>query len=200
MKHRYLSLTMIVMGVLLAGAGPARAQDWGIKGGVNFGDVAWGEEVVLDTKLAMGAVGGMFMRFQPAKVISLQLEALVSQVIVDFSSQGADVTNTLTNLQVPVLIRYTVFNGSSVRVRAQGGASFEVVLFAQENVSGATQDIRETVAPWGASFVVAGEVEWNRWVFDVRYVLGVTDIYQQEVAADFPARQRAVQVTAGFRF
>jgi len=199
MKHRCLSLT-IAAAVLLAGAGSARAQDWGIKGGVNFGDVAWGDAVVLDTKWAIGAVGGMFMRFQPAKVISLQLEALVTQVVVDFSSEGADVTNTLTNLQVPVLIRYTVVNKPSMRVRAQGGASVDVVLFAQENVSGTTQDIRETVAPWGASFLIAAEVEWNRWVFDVRYILGVTDIYEQEVAADFPAKQRAVQVTAGFRF
>jgi hypothetical protein len=187
----------------LATAGRADAQDWGIKGGVSLDDVKWGEEVVLDTATAIGAVGGAFVRVRPAGALSLQVEGLISQNVIDFSAEGVELTHTLLMVQVPVLARYRFFSGTSVRVSAQGGASFDLVLTARENVSGATSDIRESVAPWGASLVAAADVEWNRWVFDVRYIFGVTEIYQvpgDEVVNDFPAKWRSIQVTAGFRF
>jgi hypothetical protein len=193
-------LRFILVIALIAVGGRAEAQEYGIKGGVQFTDIAWGDEVVLNTPWGWGAVGGMFMRLQPAKAIPLQIEALVSQLVVDFSSEGADVKNTLTNLQVPVMVRYTISSGSSTRVRVQGGAAFDVLLLAREDVGGTKSDIRDSVAPWGASLVVAGEFEWRRWVFDARYLFGLTDIYASEVAADFPAKQRAIQATVGWRF
>ena len=142
----------------------------------------------------------MFLRFWPAKALSIQTEALVTQLVIDFSSEGADSTNTLTNLEVPVLLRYTVVSGESLRVRALGGGAMDFVLLARENVGDQSLDIRQTVAPWGVSLVAAGEVEWRRWVFDVRYLFGLTDIYHQDVAETIPAKQRSLQVTAGWRF
>ncbi len=194
---------VIVLTLALTGAARAEAQDWGVKGGVNLADVKWGDEVVLDTKQSIGLVAGGFFRLWPAGVLSLQAEALVTQLVVDFSSEGVELTDTFWNLQVPVLARYRVTNGSSVKIYAQGGAAFDFVLFAEENISGETSDIRDLVAPWGASLVGAAEVQWNRWVFDVRYVFGLTEIYQvpgDDVVSDFPAKQRAIQITAGFRF
>jgi hypothetical protein len=200
MRHRHVARILLVVGLVVAVPGRAGAQEYGIKGGVQFTDVAWGDQVVLNTPWGWGAMGGMFMRLQPAKAIPLQIEALVTQLVVDFSSEGADVKHTLTNLQVPVMVRYTVVSGSSSLVRVQGGAAFDLLLLAREDVSGAKSDIRESVAPWGASLVVAGEFEKGRWVFDARYVFGLTEIYSSEVSADFPARQRAIQATAGWRF
>ena len=200
MMQRLVARFVLVAGLIAAIGGRAEAQEYGVKGGIQFTDVAWGDQVVLDTPWGWGAVGGMFMRFQPAKAIPLQLEVLVSQLVVDFSGEGVDVKNTLTNLQVPVMVRYTVVSGSSTRVRVQGGAAFDILLLARENVGGTKSDIRDSVAPWGASLVVAGEFEWGRWVFDARYLFGLTEIYVTEVAADFPAKQRALQATAGWRF
>lgn len=198
--QRLVARFVLVAGLIAAIGGRAEAQEYGVKGGIQFTDVAWGDQVLLATPWGWGAVGGMFMRFQPAKAVPLQLEALVSQLVVDFSGEGADVKNTLTNLQVPVMVRYTVVSGSSTRVRVQGGAAFDILLLARENVGGTKSDIRDSVAPWGASLVVAGEFEWGRWVFDARYLFGLTEIYVTEVAADFPAKQRALQATAGWRF
>ena len=198
MRTHVLRFVLVI--ALMAVGARAEAQEYGIKGGIQLTDVAWGDEVLLDTPWGWGAVGGMFVRLQPAKALPLQIEALVSQLVVDFSSAGADVKNTLTNLQVPVMLRYTVVSGSSKRVRVQGGAAFDVLLLAREDVGGTKSDIRDAVAPWGASLVVAGELEWGRWVFDGRYLFGLTDLYSSEVSADFPARQRAIQATVGWRF
>ncbi len=200
MRHRHLLRFVLVVGCLAGVAGRAEAQEWGVKGGLQFTDVAWGDQVVLSTPYGWGAVGGVFLRLQPAKALTLQIEALVSQLVIDFSSEGADVKNTLTNLQVPVMLRYTLMSGTSKRVRVQGGAAFDVLLMAREDVGGSKSDIRDAVAPWGMSLVVAGELEWGRWVFDGRYLFGLTDLYSSEVSTDFPARQRAIQATAGWRF
>lgn len=193
-------LRFVLVIALIAVGGRAEAQQYGIKGGIQLTDAAWGDEVLLNTPWGWGAVGGLFLRLQPAKALPLQIEALVSQLVVDFSSEGADVKNTLTNLQVPVMLRYTVVSGASKRVRVQGGAAFDVLLLAREDVGGTKSDIRDAVAPWGASLVVAGELEWGRWVFDGRYLFGLTDLYSSEVSTDFPARQRAIQATVGWRF
>ena len=200
MMQKHVTRLVIVLGLIVGGAERAEAQEYGVKGGIQFTDVAWGDQVLLNTPWGWGAIGGMFMRFQPAKALPLQLEVLVSQLVVDFSGEGAEVKNTLTNLHVPVMVRWTVASGSSTRVRVQGGAAFDVLLLARENVGGTSNDIRDSVAPWGASLVVAGEFEWGRWVFDARYLFGLTEIYTTEVAADFPAKQRAIQATAGWRF
>ena len=200
MMQRHFARLALAVVLVAAIAGRAEAQEYGVKGGIQFTDISWGDQVVLNTPWGWGAVGGMFMRMQPAKAIPLQIEVLVSQLVVDFSSEGAEVKNTLTNLQVPVMLRYTVVSGSRARVRVQGGAAFDILLLAREDVAGTKSDIRDSVAPWGASLVVAGEVEWGRWVFDARYLFGLTEIYASEVSADFPAKQRAVQATAGWRF
>ena len=200
MMRRHLA--RVLLAILLVGlaTGRAAAQEFGVKGGIQFTDVAWGDQVIINTGWGWGAVGGMFVRLQPARAVSLQVEALLAQLVVDFSSEGADVKNTLTNLQVPILLRFNLKNGSRVRMRALGGAALDVLLFARDNVNGTTSDIRETVAPWGVSLVAAGEVEWGRWVFDGRYLFGLTDIYSSEVSTDFPAKQRSLQGTVGWRF
>jgi hypothetical protein len=204
MMHRRASRVLIALALFSLAAGRAEAQQFGVKGGVNVTDIAWGDELVLETPWAWGAVGGMFLRFQPAKMLSLQAEALISQLVIDFSAEGADVKNTLTNLQVPVLVSYTIRSGSSVRVRALGGGAMDIVLWARENVSGTINNIRDAVSPWSASLVAAADVEWGRWVLDGRYIFGLTNIYQTfEDELGFPsltAKQRTIQGTVGWRF
>ena len=176
----------------------AQTQTWGIKGGVNLGDVKW--EVIVDTKMSISPVGGAFWRWTPAKFLDLQIEGLVSQLVVDFSAEGFEDKHLLTYAQAPVVWKYTIVNRESVKVRAHAGASFDFILLAKDDVNGEKIDLKDSIAPWGASLVAGADVDWHRWVFDVRYLIGVTDIYVKEVAENLPAKQRSIQITAGFRF
>jgi hypothetical protein len=203
MLHRCVSRLLPAFALVGLAAGPAQAQQFGVKGGVNVADVAWSDELILETPWAWGAMGGIFMRFQ-LKALSLQTEALVTQLVIDFSAEGADVKNTLLDLQVPVLVAFTIKSGSTMRVRALGGGALDIVLLARENVSGTTAGIRDAVSPWSASLVAGADVEWGRWVFDGRYIFGLTNLYKTfEEAQGFPsltAKQRAIQGTVGWRF
>ncbi len=196
---RRIIITVVGFGLFVAGAIDASAQEYGIKGGVNLTDVKWGVEV--DTKLAAAVVAGAFVRVRPLKPVELQIEALAVQQVIDFSEEGFVVKDTVTALQVPVLARYSVYSGRTIGVRALGGGAFDLVLIAREKVNDVTEDIKQTVAPWGAALVAAAEVGWtDRWAFDVRYVFGLTEIYRAEVAVALPAKQRSVQVTAAYKF
>jgi hypothetical protein len=199
MRHLWRTAAAAML-VTACVAGRAEAQGWGIKGGVNLGDVQWGSQVILDTKMSISPVGGAFWRWKPAKFLDLQIEGLVSQLVIDFSEEGSELKHVLTYAQAPVVWKYTIVHGETVQVRAHGGASFDFVVLAKDDVNGEKNDIKDTVAPWMASLVAGAEVDWHRWVFDVRYLVGITDIYVKEVAADFPAKQRSIQITAGFRF
>lgn len=197
MRHLWRAIAAILLTVCCAGK--AEAQNWGIKGGVNLGDVKWGTEV-LDSKMSISPVGGAFWRWKPAKFLDLQFEGLVAQLVIDLSEEGAELKETLTLLQVPVLFKYTIVNREAVKVRAHGGASFDALLLARDEVNGESFDIRDAFAPWGASLVAGAEVDWHRWVFDGRYVFGLTDLYHPDIAETLPAKQRSIQITAGFRF
>ena len=197
---RHFCTAAAVLSVLLFVPPTAAAQQLGVKGGVTLTDVRWGDAVEITTKRTPGFLAGVFTRVKPLKGIDLQIEAVVSQIVIDFAEADIVLKNTLTVVDVPVLVRYKLFSGKSMTVRAQGGAAFDLVVMARENVNGATADIKETVAPWGAALVAAAEVEWGRrWVFDARYVFGLTNIYEEQVAIDFPAKNQAIQVTAGFK-
>ena len=198
--RRQFCTAVAVLGALMVGPRLAAAQQLGVKGGVNLSYIRWGPEVVIETKMAPGFVVGAFTRLKPFKGLDLQIEGLVSQLIIDVNVEDIVLTNTLTVVEVPVLVRYKLVSGRRLTVRAQGGAAFGLAVMARENVNGQKSDIKDAVAPWGASLVAAAEVEWGRrWVFDARYVFGLTDIYESQVAIDFPARNQSVQVTAGFK-
>ena len=197
---KHFSTAAAVLSVLLFVPPTAAAQQLGVKGGVTLTDVRWGEAVEITTKRTPGFLAGAFTRVKPLKGIDLQIEAVVSQIVIDFAEADIVLKNTLTVVDVPVLVRYKLFSGKNMTVRAQGGAAFDLVVMARENVNGETADIKETVAPWGAALVAAAEVEWGRrWVFDARYVFGLTNIYEEQVAIDFPAKNQSIQVTAGFK-
>jgi hypothetical protein len=203
MMPRHVSRVLLAITLVGLAAGGAEAQQFGVKGGVNLADVSWGDELILETAWGWGAMGGVFMRF-PLKGLSLQTEALVTQLVINFSTEIADLKNTLTSLQVPLLVGFTIKSGSSVRVRALGGGAMDIVLMARENVSGTINSIRDAVSPWSASLAAAGEVEWGRWVFDGRYIYGLTNLYKTfEAEQGFPspmAKQRSIQGTVGWRF
>src|SRR5262245_20298627 len=196
-----LARTGVLVAVMLMGAARAEAQaTWGVKGGVNWSKVAWDDTVVLDTPYTFGIVAGAFIRLTPMKV-PLQIEGLVSQVVIDYSTGGSSVKDTVTYAEVPVLWRAVTFKGSGLKTTVVGGANFDVRIYGQENVNGATEKISDAFAPWGVSLVGGADVDWGaHWVFGARYLFGLTDIYDSVIAVDFPAKQRGFQFTAGWRF
>ncbi len=199
--RRQFFATFVIMAVLFAAAGVASAQVFGVKGGVNLSTVSY-VDIDIATPQKPGIVAGAFVRLHPVKFIDLQIEGLLTQRkwgVGGLEDVGTSITNTVTYVEMPVLLRYPLTTAGSVRIRVHGGAAFSYLLKADEAVNGETFDSKDAYAPWDVALAAGAEVEWkDRWVFDVRYLFGVSRLYHVE--AEIPAKARSVQITAGYKF
>ena len=174
-------------------AGPAAAQTWGVKGGLNLSDVALED---FDTSAEPSAVAGGFFRLPFIFGLQIQVEGLVAQRRVTFDDSVRD---ELNYLEVPMLARYRVFSVGGRPVHALGGGVLAFRLSAKEVFSGGeSEDVKDSYEPIDFGVSVGGEVALTRhWLVDVRYVFGVANIYN---IPGFEAKFRTWQVTVGYGF
>ena len=172
---------------------PAAAQTWGVKGGLSLSDVTLEG---FDTSAEPSAVAGGFYRLPFIAGMRIQVEGLVAQRRVTFDDSVRD---ELNYLEVPMLARYRVFSVGGRPVHALGGGVLAFRLSAKEVFSGGeSEDVKDSYEPVDFGVSVGGEVGLTRhWLVDVRYVFGVTNIYD---IPGFDAKFRTWQVTVGFAF
>lgn len=182
--------------VTLALADSASAQWLGVKGGVTLSNVHFDpDESSLSPTGEVGYLFGGIVNFRLFG-LGMQTEALYSQRRVTFEGFIEDTT---TYLEVPLLARVGVFGAGAWRGYVLGGAAFGWLLDAKEEFAGQSEDIKRSFESIEFAASIGGAAEWRgRWVFDFRYIYGLTDIYSGVGAPS--ARQRAMQITAGYRF
>ena len=187
----------ILVGLLLTMicASPASAQWLGAKGGVTLSNLSFDpDETSLTATREVGYVFGGIVNFRLLG-LGLQTEALYSQRRVTFEDFIEDTTRYL---EVPLLARVRVYGSGAWRGYVLGGAVFGALLSAEERFSGTSEDVKDAFEPIEISASIGGAAELNnRWVFDFRYLYGLTDVYSGPGAPS--ARQRAMQITVGYR-
>ncbi len=192
-------VTVVLLGLFLtlASADLASAQWLGVKGGVTLSNVHFDpDESSLSPKGEVGYVFGGIFNFRLFG-LGLQTEALYSQRRVTFEDFIEDTT---TYLEVPVLARVGVFGGGAWRGYVRWGRGVRRAAQCAGVVCRSSRRTSRTrSSPSSSRRRSAAHAEWrNRWVFDFRYLYGLTDLYAGPGAPS--ARQRAMQITVGYRF
>jgi len=184
------------LGALLAPSSVA-AQEFGAKGGLNWSSVSFDRaDAALDVESRPGWLIGGFVTFNWLERLGLQVEGLYTQRKTLL--EGV-VTDDLRYVEIPMLARYRVLGKGSVRVFAVGGGSVAFLVRANESVGDESYDVKDVFESKDVGALVGADVEWKaRWVFGVRYLYGVSDLFKS-VPGEFQATQRAIQVTAGIR-
>ncbi len=195
---RYVTLALVA---ILACATPCLAQDrgLGVKGGVNLASQHTdGSDSSLDART--GLVAGAFWTLPLTSWLGVQVEGLYSMKGARVNFEGVKSTLQLDYFEVPVLARVP-FGGGHRRYFVAGGPSLGLRLRARTRTkfSGATEDIdvADQVERLDVGIAGGGGVELGSLVIDARYTYGLTDIDKDEAAK---TRNRAIAVTAGFRF
>jgi hypothetical protein len=181
---------------LLLSATVAQAQSLGFggKAGVNLIEVNFEQDDSIAVKAKTGIVGGGFVTFGAGQ-FSLEVDAYYSQR--KFGFEEADIVDTLNYFELPILARFRLLNKETWNLSAVGGAAVSLLSSAEETISGIGSDIKAAVKSNETAGVVGAQVGIGRWlVVDVRYLIGLTDVYTAE---DFPAKSRGFQITGGFR-
>lgn len=186
---------------LLAVAGPAQAQTFGPKGGITWSNLAFEREPApVDGRSGPGLIAGGFLEIPAIGRLSVQADVLFVERRTDFADAPESetvFTDTLRYLEIPVVGRFRLFNWAGLQFAAEGGLGFSRLLTARETYDGGDDDIAEAIESSELSAIAGGAVEWRFLVVGVRYLFGLSDVYRDDF---FPARQRTLQVTAGYRF
>jgi hypothetical protein len=180
---------------VLGGAAPASAQALAVKGGLSQATVVFTNASTLEPAAVRGLVAGGWIRLPLVRALRLQVEGLVSERGSDFDG----VVDRARYLEVPATVGYRVVGRERLTVRAIGGGSVSWLLSATEQAAGTDYDITDALESIDVAWIAGGEVEWgSRWVFDVRWVQGFSNIYAA-LTGGMGARNRAIQVTAAYR-
>jgi hypothetical protein len=184
------------MALAAGAAAPAAGQGLGFggKAGVNWSRVRFEVEDGFDTKGRPGVVAGGFVTLPVAGRLGLEVDVFYAERRTEIEGVVED---RLTYVEIPILARYRVMSRGAWRVYAVGGAVVSLLQTAEEVAGGDRFDIEPAVESRETSAAIGAAVEiGRRLVFDVRYLHGVSDVYQ---ASGFPAKSRTVVVTGGYR-
>ncbi len=192
----------VVLFVLVSAAIPAVASaqsQIGVKGGITRANLIT-SETGLALKAQNGPAGGAFFVTDTAKPVSLQAEALLLFKGSTFSETGLaeKMQIKLRYIEVPLLARFNAVRTGQARLFFFGGPSIGIkqavdVLIDGKSIADGTDDELNRL-DLGVS--VGGGLDAGRFVFDARYIWGLTKIDDDE---DAP-KNRALVVMAGFRF
>ena len=182
---------------LLAGTETASAQSLWLNGGINLSTVHVSPpESLGDVSGEVGVTAGASLTFHDAARLGYELRGQFSMRRVAF---GPDIMDTITYIEVPVVARYAFVRGEGMTIRALGGGSMGFRIAASESVVGDSSSVKDAYKPFEFAVVVGGQAEWkNRWVFEGRYLFGLSDVYDVTIGGT-QTSQRGFQILVGYR-
>lgn len=184
--------------MLLAGSATASAQSIWVRGGVNVSTIKFSppEELGIDVGGEIGVTAGALMGFRDAARLGFELGGQLSMRRVAF---GPDITDTITYIEVPVVARYAFVRREGMTIRALGGGSIGFRIAASESADGDSYSVKDSYKPYDFAVVVGAQAEWkNRWLFEGRYLFGLSEAYEVTVGG-LETTQRGFQFLVGYR-
>jgi hypothetical protein len=179
---------------------------YGVKAGFNVASikVKFDNATVTSDGRAGMVIGGWVARdFSPRG--GIQIEGLLEQKGGEFELSDDigfedDSSFRLTYLTFPVLGRVNLPAGTST-VRLLAGPTFgfhvnESIKVGDVELDGDEVDLKT----FEAAFAVGGQVEIRRFVVDVRYIWGLTDINASDDEDEPTVKNNAFQLTFGWSF
>jgi hypothetical protein len=187
----------------------ARAQQVGVKGGINFAKITPPEDEEPNISRHLGPVGGVWVRFAPARRVSAVIEGLFAEKGVIYNiavpDLNASVDLRVRYVEIPVLARVDLgAAGSTTRPYVVGGAApaFKLSARAKARSQGQeqSQDVDDEIYSTDVGLAGGVGVEIGRALIEARYTHGLRHINTDDNGDEDRNRNRVFSVTAGFRF
>lgn len=202
-----MKTTVLLLIFSLMCFGGVQAQEYfnfGIKGGVNFGNFAGDDAEESDFKVRTGFHIGVLAEIMLAERFALQPEILYSsqggkatlEDFDEFMGENMDVQLKLDYISVPVLLKYFVIPGLSI----EAGPQFSFTVDSQAEVSfegeEASVDITDETEKFDLGLAVGlGYGLPQGFLVQARYARGFSDVY-----TDSDIRNTLFQVSVGYKF
>ena len=198
MIARAAALGLLTGVLLLAAQETASAQSLWVKGGINVSTIKVSPPDGLgEVSGEVGVTAGASLTFRDATRLGYELGGLLSMRRVAF---GPDTLDTITYIEVPVVARYAFVRNEGMTIRAIGGGSMGFRIAASESVGGDSSTVKDAYKPFDFAVVVGAQAEWkNRWLFEGRYLFGLSEAYEEAAFVGIETRQRGFQILVGYR-
>ena len=183
----------LLAALFLFGTTHAQAQEtkFGLKGGAALYTVtasisAFGEseEEKSDTHTGFGA--GLFAEIPVSDIVSLQLEGLYMQKGASDELDEADIDDgdlTLSYIDVPIFLRFNLPLDEKIRPFVYGGGFAGYLLDAEAESGGESVDeieIADLLTDINYGVVLGGGVSFGKLTLDVRYDIGLANLFDSE--------------------
>jgi hypothetical protein len=175
----------------------------GVRGGVNFSTTDTTGEGQMAPDWQLRGVFGGYVTWGAFSWMELQPEVLYSMKGAKVEESGITAKLLFDYIDFPVLARFSRGTPNARSWYVIGGPSFGYLFRARTRADfgGATEeiDVIDDVERFDFGIVAGGGIEFGRIVIDGRYTHGVSDL-DKDTSDDVKVRNRAVSLTAGFRF
>jgi opacity protein-like surface antigen len=197
--------------VLAASVSHAQTVQAGVKVGIDFSSLPNAGQVIdqivkipsTETSSKTGVVLGGYVMFPLRDRLAFQpeLSFVMKGVKLNEGSAGT-VTTSLRYLEFPMLIRYALALDKQTGYLLVG-PTFGVKASTGAKLDGASQSADYNIDPairtFDAGLAFAGGIEYNRYLFEVRYTQGLTDVGTDVYPHADSVKNRVFTILAGIR-
>ena len=207
--------TALVCGACLMVAATAAAQNVtaGVKVGFVLNSIPNAGQVIdqisgvesVDVSTKVGLTGGGFVQFAFNEQVSLQPEMLfvMKGVNLDLANNAGDATAKVNYLELPVFLRFNQRLNDTLRGFVMAGPAFSVKVGTGGTLDGASGtsdfDIDPAIGSRDFGLAFAGGLEWQNFLVEARYVLGLTDIATDIYFHEDELTNRSFSIMVGLR-
>jgi hypothetical protein len=147
-------------------------QEFGMKAGVNFSTLKFGDPEVVEgdePNRRAGFTAGIYLARRVHRALAFQGEALVWVKGAEFDSEKL----RLTYLEVPLLARINLRQPIDHPVHLLTGPALAFKLDASATFDGVSVDVGGDFENFDVGWVLGGGVDFDSFVIDARYVWGL---------------------------
>ena len=196
MKKITLIAIVVLSVLMLASAANAQLGMKGIKVGLNMANFGGDVE---DTDMKMGLVAGGFITYNLG-VIELQPEVLFSMQGCKYDFGDETYSLKFNYLEIPVLVKYNFTMPGTIKPNVFAGPAFGFLLSAKDE----DVDIKDYYKSMDMGLAFGAGITTNlqayKLLFDVRYTMGLMNIYDEEEGEDYSVKNAVISVNAGIGF
>lgn len=216
-----MSIRNIVIIILLLVSSYLIAQEeirYGLKGGLNISTINSSVDNVTDFEPIKEFSFGAFMVYKMSQKFYLQPEILytIKGATSEISIMGYDASGNqlgyvnleselnLSYIQIPVIAKYKDYNqiglyiGPALGILLTSGNNQKISSPDNNKYSVQTETLnkKDDTKSTEFSLILGGDFYWNHFIFDLRYDLGLTDIFK----GDGQFKHRTYTFLLGYKF
>ena len=144
-----------------------------------------------NTKMKAGAVAGVEAEYRASNLMGITAGVLYSMQGV--KADKGDFKEKLDYINIPILANFHVWKGLSINAGIQPG----FLVSAKADNGDEDKDIKDGCESFDFSIPVGASYEWNSFVLDLRYNIGVTKIYKEDEGS---SKNGVLAITLGYKF